>query len=137
MNSNSANYDTINVRNHKPNGPLQECHEEHDEDGVHYENSTQIIHPPPRSKSNQVHYTSSHPPLPELHPSSPSNGSPSELTSMTPPWLTLPIGPKSPENEGGNVAEDEEIDPPWKMMVNSSCVATGDGPGAECKKAGV
>jgi len=41
INSISKSYDTINVRNHKRNGPLQEGHEEHDEDDVHYESSAQ------------------------------------------------------------------------------------------------
>jgi len=30
---------TFNVHNHKQSDPLQRCHEEHDEDDVHYEDS--------------------------------------------------------------------------------------------------
>ena len=30
---------TVNVRNHTLSGPLQEGHEEHDEDNVHYESN--------------------------------------------------------------------------------------------------
>jgi len=59
-------------------------------------------------------------------------------TSGTPPWLTSPDDPESLGIEGGNVAEDEETNPPWKMMRNSSSFdGFGDGPDAECKKEGV
>jgi len=109
---------TFNVRNHRQSDPLQECHEEHDEDDVHYEDSNQTVHQSPDNKNTQTHCVpiqplpakgsiSSHPPHPELHPSSPSNRNPSMLTSMT---------------------------PPWKMMVKSSSTVFGDGPGADCKK---
>jgi len=43
---------TFNVCNRTQSGPLQERHGGHDEDGVHYEDSTGIDHPPPDSKSN-------------------------------------------------------------------------------------
>ena len=140
---------TINVHNHTRNGPLQEGYEEHDEDGVHYKNSIQSDHQSPCSKNTQEHCvptqslpatrsTSSQLPLPLNHPSLPSNGSPSTPTSKIPPWLTSPDDPEFPEIGEGNVAEDEETDPPWKTMVNSSSfVESDDVPGAECKKEGV
>ena len=139
---------TINAHSHIPNGPLQEGHEEHDEDGVHYKNNIRIDHPLPGNRNNQIHCvptqylpaegsTASQSLPPQDHPSLPSNGSPSTPTSMTPPCSTSPSNPKSPENREGNVVEDEET-APWKTMVNSSsCVGFGNGPGAECKKEGV
>jgi len=36
---------TFNVRSHILNGPLQEHHEEHDEDGVHYKDNIGTNHP--------------------------------------------------------------------------------------------
>ena len=134
---------TINVHNHTWNGPLQEGHVEHDEGDVHYEDNIQSVPQLPRSRNNRTRYvptqsllakgsTSSQSPHPRDHPSLPSNGSPSTLTSKTPPWSTSPNDPESPVIEGGNVAEDKETDPPWKTTVNSSsCVGFGDDPDAE------
>jgi len=56
---------------------------------------------------------------------------------MTPPWSTSPDDPESPEIGANNVVGDEEIVPPWKTMVNSSCVGFVNGPDADCKKEGV
>jgi len=105
---------TINVHNHTLSGPLQEGHEEHDEDDVHYENSIRTVHPQPRSKNNRTHYvpaqyptpiepTASPPLPPELHPSSPSNGNPVKPVSSTTPWSKRPNDLESSGNEGDNV----------------------------------
>ena len=104
---------TINVRNRTLSGPLQEGHEEHDEDDVHYTNSIQIVLLPLGNRSNQTHCaptqslleegsTASPSPPPLNHPSSLSSGSPSKPTSKIPPWSNEPDNPESPGNEGDN-----------------------------------
>jgi len=146
--STSTDYNTINVRNHSPSGSLQGGHEGHDEDDVHYEDSTRIDLQLLGNKNNQAHCaptqslpakgsTSLHPLPPEDHPSLPSNENPSTPPSTTPPWSTSPDGPKSPEIEGGNVDGDEENVLPSRTMVRSSGDRFGGKPDAECKKEGV
>jgi len=105
---------TISVHNHTLSGPLQVGHEEHDEDDVHYEDSTQSDHQQPGNKYNRTRYvptqyptptvSTSSPPLPpELHPSSSSNGNPVKPVSSTTPWSKKPNDPESPEIVGDNV----------------------------------
>jgi len=105
---------TVSVHNHTRSGPLQDGHAGHDEDDVHYEDSTRTDHRLPGSKYNRTRYapvqypiptisTSSTPLPPELHPSSPSSGNPAKPVSSTTPWSTKPNEYGSPEIVGDNV----------------------------------
>ena len=139
---------TINTRNHKRSDPLQECHEEHDEDVEHYIYSEQTVHQLPDSKHNLVHYaptplppeeepTSSLPWPPVLHPSSPSNGSPAKPTSKRLPWSEMPNDPESPGNEEDNAGRVDGL--PW--TTTNGIPSGGDEsvvcPADDDKKAGV
>jgi len=104
---------TVNIHNHKLSDPLQECHEEHDEDVGYYVYNAQTVHPLLDNTNTLTHYAptplppegvpTSWPPWPpEPHPSSPNSGSPSKPTSKTPPWSNEPADPESPGNEGDN-----------------------------------
>jgi len=101
VNSAEGTKGTFNVRNHILSGPLQEGHGEHDENGIHYDDSTQTVHPLPRNVYNPEHCapaqyptptgpTASPPLPPELHPSSPSSGNPAKPVSSTTPWSKKP-----------------------------------------------
>jgi len=140
--------DISNVYNHTPNGLLQERHEEHDEGVVHYDNNGQTVLPRPDSTNSRAHYaptpllpeevsTASLPPPPELHPSSPSNGSPSKPTSKIPPWSNEPDDPESPGNEGDNAGGVVGL--PW--MTTKGTPSGGDesavAPADNDKKVGV
>ena len=140
--------DTSSVHNHKQNDLLRGRHEGHDEDAVHCDDNRQIVHPLPDSKHNQERYAPTplppeegsiaSPPLPpELHPSSPSNGSPLKPTSKSSPWSNGPSDPESPGNEGDNAGG--VVDLPWTTTKGTpsggdeSIVAPAD----DDKKAGV
>ena len=137
---------TFNVRNHILSGPLQEGHEEHDENGIHYDGSTQTVHPLPRNAHNQEHCAPTQyptptepiasPPLPpELHPSSPSNGNPVKPVSSTTPWSKRPNVSVSLGNEGDNVGG--VVDLLCTMNGTTSGDVNDVGPCDDCKKEGV
>jgi len=145
INFTSTNYDTINVHSHSPSDSLQEGHEEHDEDGVHYGDSIQnnrpvpdntyiLEHCAPAQCPSPTEPTASPPLPPELHPSSPSSEIPVKTPSTKLLWSKSPSGPESPGIVEGNAVE--EGDPPWNN-TNSSWNNGGDDVGAPCKKAGV
>ena len=135
---------TINVRNHTLSDPLQEGHEEHDEDGIHYEDSIQIAHLAPDNTYTPEHCvptqcpsprepTASPPLPPELHPSSPDSETPEGIPSRKLRWSKSPSGPESPGIVEGNA--DEEGDPPWSK-TKLSWNETGGDTGVPCRKAG-
>jgi len=137
---------TINVHNHTLSGPLQEGHEEHDEDDIRYEDSIRTVHLVPDNTYTQEHCaptqypspeepTASLPPFPELHPSSPSNGNPAKPVSSTTPWSKSPNDPGSPGNEGDNVGG--VVDLLCTTNGTTSGSANDVDPCADCRKAGV
>ena len=114
INSSRGATSTFNVHNHILSGPLQEGHEEHDENGIHYDGSIRTDHLLPRNAHSQercapTQYptptgpTASPPLPPELHPSSPSSGNPVKPVSSMTPWSKKPNDSVSPGNEGDNV----------------------------------
>ena len=137
---------TVNVRNHISNGPLQEDHGKHDESGIRYKDNTQTVHPVPDSESTQEHCaltqypvptgpTASPPLPPELHFSSPSSGNPVKPVSSTTPWSKRPNDPVSPGNEGDNIGG--VVDLPCTTNRMTSGDVNDVGPCNECRKAGV
>jgi len=132
---------TVSVRNHTLSGPLQDDHAGHDEGDVHYEGSIQSVHQQPYNTYTRTCYapvqypipigsTSSPPPLPELHPSSPSNGNPVKPVSSTTPWSKKPNDSGSPEIVGDNVGGVR-----GNLLCGTNGMTSGDaidvGPGAD------
>jgi len=150
-NQSKKSYSSISSTNtHSRNGsdPLQECHEEHDKDGKHYEDSVETAHQLLDSNYNQVccvptQYPPEEGPTsspllpPEYHCSALSSGTPAKPPSKTSPWTTSPNDCAFAESKA--CISGVRVDSPSMMLTGTTSGKnngdeTGDKPGTADRK---